>query len=485
METDEGSETRTEEAAPAENKGPANGGERNEREDRNGRDRDRGSSETRSKPPADSRRDGAGGPVVRRVESKAEHGFSSITNSDDPQLLESRLFIGNLPTDQVGKREVEEKFCKYGKILGCSVHKGFGFIQYERVEEARLAIQEEGGSMYHGLKIDVKMAKEGRQGNPPLKRPYNLTRSREEYRPPPGRDGRDYPPGERRERGERYYPERSRSPSGYDRREDPYRRGEQYPPGREREYPPRREEAYPDYRRPHPDEHHRREDYRRPEEDYGRRDPREARDPGPPPPPAKDPVKERPTDAYLVVIHKTQRDYAEMIENRIKEFGILTDMVFLTDEKNLLPAIEDIGRRGTMYAITVSPQHEVHRSLTLNILQGTPQEHRNMPMEDAIAFIGKSFDTYISILKEKAERLRKEEAMRTPLPHLLGYLADGRYLTVEELDRIQDHIRERKNRLLASKGLPPEPSHDELQNASKFRHKAIQSKILNMMAPGE
>ena len=38
------------------NKGPANGGERNEREDRNGRDRDRGSSETRSKPPADSRR---------------------------------------------------------------------------------------------------------------------------------------------------------------------------------------------------------------------------------------------------------------------------------------------------------------------------------------------------------------------------------------------------------------------------------------------
>ena len=26
-----------------------------------------------------------------------------------------------------------------------------------------------------------------------------------------------------------------------------------------------------------------------------------------------------------------------------------------------------------MYAITVSQQHEVHRSLTLNILQGTPQ----------------------------------------------------------------------------------------------------------------
>jgi len=432
MDTDETAEARSEEAAPSEGKSGANGGERSERDERNGRDRDRGASETRTKPPLDSR---------------------SITNSDDPALLESRLFIGNLPTDQVGKREVEEKFCKYGKILGCSVHKGFGFIQYERVEEARLAIQEEGGSLYHGIKIDVKMAKEGRQGNPPLKRPYNLTRGRDDYRGPPGRGGRDYPPGER------YYPERSRSPSGYDRRDDSYRRGEAYPSGRDREYPPRREDGYPDYRRPPPEDHHRREEYRRPEEEYPRREAREAREPGPPPAPAKDPVKDRPTDAYLVVIHKAQRDYAEMIENRIKEFGILTDMVFLTDEKNLIPAIEDIGRRGTMYAITVSPQHEVHRSLTLNILQGTPQEHRNMPMEDAIAFIGKSFDTYISILKEKAERLRKEEAMRTPLPHLLGYLADGRYLTVEELDRIQDHIRDRKNRLLASKGLPPEPSH--------------------------
>ena len=30
-------------------------------------------------------------------------------------------------------------------------------------------------------------------------------------------------------------------------------------------------------------------------------------------------------------------------------------------------------------------------------------EHRNMPMEDAIAFVGKSFDTYISILKGKCD----------------------------------------------------------------------------------
>ena len=74
---------------------------------------------------------------------------------------------------------------RFSITTGCSVHKGFGFIQYERVEEARHAIQEEAGSLYHGLKIDVKMAKEGRQGNPPLKRPYNMSRDRNDYRGPP------------------------------------------------------------------------------------------------------------------------------------------------------------------------------------------------------------------------------------------------------------------------------------------------------------
>lgn len=54
-----------------------------------------------------------------RDERSRQHGQpSSITSSNDPKLLYSRVFIGNLATDKVEADEVEAMFTKYGKILG-------------------------------------------------------------------------------------------------------------------------------------------------------------------------------------------------------------------------------------------------------------------------------------------------------------------------------------------------------------------------------
>lgn len=43
---------------------------------------------------------------------------SDFTNSTNPQDLERRLFVGNLPTDHMTREEMEEIFSKYGKIRG-------------------------------------------------------------------------------------------------------------------------------------------------------------------------------------------------------------------------------------------------------------------------------------------------------------------------------------------------------------------------------
>ena len=45
-----------------------------------------------------------------------------------------------------------------------------------------------------------------------------------------------------------------------------------------------------------------------------------------------------------------------------------------------------------MFAILVTPLNEDHNSVTLNILQGDLQEHRNMPLEDAISMIAHIFE---------------------------------------------------------------------------------------------
>ncbi|XP_040208385.1 heterogeneous nuclear ribonucleoproteins C1/C2 isoform X2 [Rana temporaria] len=85
---------------------------------------------------------------------------SNITNKTDPRSLNSRVFIGNLNTLVVKKADVEAIFSKYGKIVGCSVHKGFAFVQYNNERTARTAVAGEDGRMIAGQVLDINLAAE-------------------------------------------------------------------------------------------------------------------------------------------------------------------------------------------------------------------------------------------------------------------------------------------------------------------------------------
>ncbi|GCC42528.1 hypothetical protein chiPu_0026812 [Chiloscyllium punctatum] len=75
---------------------------------------------------------------------------SNVTNKNDPRSLNSRVFIGNLNTAVVKKTDVEVLFAKYGKIVGCSVHKGYAFVQYANERTARTAVAAEDGRIIAG-----------------------------------------------------------------------------------------------------------------------------------------------------------------------------------------------------------------------------------------------------------------------------------------------------------------------------------------------
>ncbi|KAL0599256.1 Heterogeneous nuclear ribonucleoprotein C [Plecturocebus cupreus] len=72
---------------------------------------------------------------------------SNITNKTDPHSMNSRVFIGNLNTLVVKKSDVEAVFLKYGKTVGCSVHKGFAYIPYVNERNAQAAVAGEDGRM--------------------------------------------------------------------------------------------------------------------------------------------------------------------------------------------------------------------------------------------------------------------------------------------------------------------------------------------------
>ncbi|XP_018086649.1 heterogeneous nuclear ribonucleoprotein C isoform X3 [Xenopus laevis] len=85
---------------------------------------------------------------------------SNVTNKTDPRSMNSRVFIGNLNTLVVKKTDVEAIFSKYGKIVGCSVHKGFAFVQFSNERTARTAVAGEDGRMIAGQVLDINLAAE-------------------------------------------------------------------------------------------------------------------------------------------------------------------------------------------------------------------------------------------------------------------------------------------------------------------------------------
>uniref|UniRef100_A0A8C7DB04 RRM domain-containing protein n=1 Tax=Oncorhynchus kisutch TaxID=8019 RepID=A0A8C7DB04_ONCKI len=84
----------------------------------------------------------------RRMTGKIQ--TSNVTNKNDPRSLNSRVFIGNLNTAIVKKTDIEVIFAKYGRIVGCSVHKGFAFVQYISERNARAAVAGENARIIAG-----------------------------------------------------------------------------------------------------------------------------------------------------------------------------------------------------------------------------------------------------------------------------------------------------------------------------------------------
>ncbi|KAM8917263.1 RNA-binding protein Raly isoform 3-T4 [Spinachia spinachia] len=93
---------------------------------------------------------------------------SNVTNKTDPKSINSRVFIGNLNTAVVKKSDVESIFSQYGRVLGCSVHKGYAFIQYASERHAMGAVVGENGRVLAGQTLDINMAGEPRPSRPEI-----------------------------------------------------------------------------------------------------------------------------------------------------------------------------------------------------------------------------------------------------------------------------------------------------------------------------
>lgn len=169
--------------------------------------------------------------------------------------------------------------------------------------------------------------------------------------------------------------------------------------------------------------------------------------------PFRDYYEPQPNDCEIVVCRQ-QRMYAESIETRLKNIGFRVDILFLKEENLLVQTVDDISERGCLYAMVITPQNEIHNSVTLNILHGRPQEHRNMPIDDALKLLARNYHEYLQIQREKinlnnVHNQFGNSLIKTPeTRYLLNLLADGRFLTILELEEVINHLDSVKNSLL-------------------------------------
>ncbi|PKS11210.1 hypothetical protein jhhlp_002971 [Lomentospora prolificans] len=139
----------------------------------------------------------------------------------------SRVFIGNLSSDKVSKRDVFDLFHRFGRLAQISLKSAFGFVQYHTLEEARAAVDNLQGVEVKGRKIHLEFSrtqKKKEQKDERARSPDRGPRSRE-----PGHKGGRYDGGGRRSRDEiRQGHGRHGSDYRSHHREDSYGRDRQY-----------------------------------------------------------------------------------------------------------------------------------------------------------------------------------------------------------------------------------------------------------------
>ncbi|KAJ5094414.1 hypothetical protein N7456_010275 [Penicillium angulare] len=291
----------------------------------------------------------------------------------------SRLFVGNLPTERVTKRDMFHIFHKYGKLAQISIKQAYGFIQFLEAESCHAALQAEQGALVRGRKIHLEISKPQRSTRPAPAEPSRAPPPRRSRSPEFSRAGPARPnpraPGDRYDRP--YEP--SRLPFSDFRDEASHRRRDDYRPPRS----------------PSPRPIRARDGYRsrdRTPERFDRRERRRSRSPRSPRSPytrdrryrslsprprgtyegeADLPVPRRaPRDVpevQVLVLEEVDRNFILHVENAFRNRGLRVDVLVLGPRIPLGAAVHRQYVEGVLAVVRLSRPNQFSRKIPLQI----------------------------------------------------------------------------------------------------------------------
>ncbi|KAJ5989388.1 hypothetical protein N7481_004598 [Penicillium waksmanii] len=288
----------------------------------------------------------------------------------------SRLFVGNLPTERVTKRDMFHLFHKYGKLAQISIKQAYGFIQFLESDACHAALQVEQGALVRGRKIHLEISKPQRSTRPgpaePVRAPPpRRSRTPEFSRAAPVRNNA-------RATGDRFdRPHETARPPFSDFRDEPsHRRRDDYRPPRSPSPRPLRRDGYRSRDRTPErlDRRRRSRSPRSPRSPYARD--RRYRSPSPRPRGVYEgeadlPVPRRsPRDVpevQVLVLEEVDRNFILHVENAFRNRGLRVDVLVLGPRIPLGAAVHRQYIEGVLAVVRLSRPNQFSRKIPLQI----------------------------------------------------------------------------------------------------------------------
>ncbi|XP_050431647.1 nuclear receptor coactivator 5 [Adelges cooleyi] len=162
-----------------------------------------------------------------------------------------------------------------------------------------------------------------------------------------------------------------------------------------------------------------------------------------------------PNDCEIVVTNSSLTEYSEFLEVNLKKLNMKVDLLFPKPEIPINRVLGTLAQRGTFYVLVVREENKLYRSVTVDILHGVPEEHRNMPYKDALTLIVHSFDAYmrgekmapipgVSGIPISECGIPLGDKHPEGITTLLNLLQDQRDLTVLQYDMMLQYLKEKK-----------------------------------------
>ena len=274
----------------------------------------------------------------------------------------SRLFVGNLPTEKVTKRDLFHIFHRHGKLAQISIKQAYGFVQFLEAAACHQALATEQGVAIRGRKIHLEISKPQKNtrnaGNGD--RGSNRRRSRSPDRRVNSRSGhtgrlpfsdfRDEP----NRRRDDYRPLRSPSPRGYRSREE-YRARERSPGPYDRYDAMRMPPNLADFRPPSP---------RAFDDDAALPLPR--RNPGDVP------------DIQILILEEVNADFVNYVEQGFRQKGLRAQTIWLNPRITLAAVIKRQIIEGVQAVVKLTRSAQYSSKIPLQVFdRGSGQSNVN------------------------------------------------------------------------------------------------------------